>query len=166
MACVLGVVLAVVPAMAAAVSAAAARPVATGASAPEAAARRSGIARADAPPSCSQPRGTPGRWMPEAQGWRAVIVPRPAPIPVGRHFALEVALCPPAGAPPPTTLKVDADMPAHRHGMNYRPQAVPQGGGRFRVDGLMFHMPGYWRLMLEVETADGPRRLEQPVEVR
>ena len=97
---------------------------------------------------------------------RLAFVPVPAPLASGRHLSLDIVVCPRLGASAPGALKVDADMPAHRHGMNYRPLAVPQGSGRFRVDGLMFHMPGRWRLMLEVETPDGPRRLEQPVEVR
>src|SRR6184192_2610581 len=39
---------------------------------------------------------------------------------VSEHFALEVAACAKSGAAP-ETLTVDAQMPEHRHGMNYRP---------------------------------------------
>ena len=56
--------------------------------------------------------------------------PVPAPIVVGRHFAVDVAVCAKAGAPAPAALRVDAQMPEHRHGMNYRPQVKPQGPGR------------------------------------
>ena len=69
-----------------------------------------------------------------------------ADIAVGRHFAIEVQLCP-AGA---TLARVDATMPEHRHGMNYRPSLQPLGSGRWRAEGLMFHMAGRWELRLDV----------------
>lgn len=64
---------------------------------------------------------------------------------VGEHFALRVQACP-ADA---VLVRVDASMPAHRHGMNYRPSIHPLGPGVWRVDGLMFHMRGAWELVLE-----------------
>ena len=75
--------------------------------------------------------------------WRA----EPAPISVGRHFALDVETCPRAGAAMPAKLVVDATMPAHRHGMNYAPTVTAAGPGRWRVEGLLFHMPGRWELV-------------------
>jgi hypothetical protein len=72
-----------------------------------------------------------------------------APITVGRHFAIEVQLCP-ADA---VLARVDATMPAHRHGMNYRPSLKRLGDGRWRAEGLMFHMPGAWELRLDVQAA-------------
>lgn len=47
------------------------------------------------------------------------------------------------------TLSVDAAMPHHGHGMNVRPKVEALGGGRFRVTGLLFHMPGRWELMFD-----------------
>jgi hypothetical protein len=75
-----------------------------------------------------------------------------APIAVGRHFAIEVQLCP-ADA---VLVRVDATMPEHRHGMNYRPSVKRLGDGRdgrWRAEGLMFHMPGRWELQLDVQSA-------------
>jgi hypothetical protein len=75
-----------------------------------------------------------------------------APIAVGRHFAIEVQLCP-ADA---MLTRVDATMPEHRHGMNYRPSVKRLGDardGRWRAEGLMFHMPGRWELQLDVQSA-------------
>ncbi len=73
-----------------------------------------------------------------------------APITVGRHFAITVRLCPASAV----LARVDATMPEHRHGMNYRPSVKRLGDGRWRVEGLMFHMPGRWQLRLDVQ-ADG-----------
>jgi hypothetical protein len=70
-----------------------------------------------------------------------------APITVGRHFAIDVQLCP-ANA---VLARADATMPEHRHSMNYRPSVKPLGGGRWRAEGLMFHMPGRWELRLDVQ---------------
>lgn len=72
------------------------------------------------------------------------------PIAVGRHFVMLVQLCPASA----TLAKVDATMPAHRHGMNYKPSIQALGPGRWRVEGLLFHMPGQWALRLDVQ-ADG-----------
>ena len=68
-----------------------------------------------------------------------------APIGVSEHFALLVRLCPPTAE----LQAVDATMPAHRHGMNYRPTLTALGGGRWRVEGLLFHMPGTWELRVD-----------------
>lgn len=70
-------------------------------------------------------------------------------ITVGRHFVMQVQLCP-ADA---RLLRVDAVMPAHRHGMNYRPSVKPLGQGLWQVDGLLLHMPGEWEWRLDVQAA-------------
>jgi hypothetical protein len=107
-------------------------------------------AAADKPPTCGAHLAGPARQQAEGGGWVIAFAPRTWPVPVGRHFALDIAVCPPAGAPAPAVLKVDADMPAHKHGMNYRPSVKALGNGRYTADGLMFHMPGRWRLLFSV----------------
>jgi hypothetical protein len=78
-----------------------------------------------------------------------------APIAVGRHFAIDVQVCP-ADA---VLARVDATMPEHRHGMNYRPSVKRLGDGRWRVEGLMFHMPGRWALRLDVQAGGTTEQL-------
>jgi hypothetical protein len=85
--------------------------------------------------------------------------PVPAPVVVGRHFAVEAAACAKGGAPAPAALRVDAQMPEHRHGMNYRAQVVPLAAGRWRADGLLFHMPGRWQFVFDVESGGRRERL-------
>ena len=89
------------------------------------------------------------------------FVPDPAPWAVGRHFSLRGVVCGPA-----RLLRVDADMPAHRHGMNYRPTLQLQEEGRFTAQGLLLHMPGRWRIRLEVEAQGRRQWLEQTVDVK
>jgi hypothetical protein len=85
----------------------------------------------------------------------------PPVLEVGRHFTVDVRVC--ADAPPATLTRIDADMPEHRHGMNYRPSLAPRGPGRYVAEGLMFHMPGRWRLLFDVER--GGRRVRVAAEM-
>jgi hypothetical protein len=93
------------------------------------------------------------------------FAPRGRPIAVGRHFALDIEVCTQAGTPLPRSLAVDADMPAHQHGMNYRASVKPLGTGRYRADGLMFHMPGRWRVVFDLATAGGSTRVTHEFDV-
>ncbi len=81
---------------------------------------------------------------------------------VSKPFALRVALCPARAE----LVRVDATMPEHRHGMNYRARLVPAGDGRWRVDGLVWHMPGRWELLLVVRLDGQEQRLVQSVVLR
>jgi hypothetical protein len=90
--------------------------------------------------------------------------PDPAPIAVSKHFALDVVVCAKSGAAA-TGLGVDAHMPAHRHGMNYRPSVAARGGDRYRVEGLLLHMPGAWEFRFDVRTAQGSERVSLGVEI-
>jgi hypothetical protein len=87
--------------------------------------------------------------------WRA----EPSPLRVGQPFALVVTLCPAQAR----LLRVDAQMPEHRHGMNYRPTLQPLGAGRWRAEGLLWHMPGRWELLLEAGFGEEKARLTQAV---
>ena len=69
---------------------------------------------------------------------------------ISSFLAIEVAACAKTG-PPPKTLKVDAHMPEHRHGMNYAPKVTTIGPGRWRAEGLMLHMPGKWEFVFVVD---------------
>jgi hypothetical protein len=81
---------------------------------------------------------------------------------VSKPFTLRVALCPARAE----LVRVDATMPEHRHGMNYRARLVPAGDGRWRVDGLVWHMPGRWELLLVVRLDGREQRLVQSVVLR
>lgn len=76
--------------------------------------------------------------------WRA-----PAPAPLAQFFSLELAACARDGGPTEAP-RVDATMPEHGHGMNYRPAVEALGGGRFRASGMLLHMPGHWQLSFAV----------------
>ena len=92
--------------------------------------------------------------------------PDPEKISVGKHFEVEVAMCPKAGVPAPDSLSVDAHMPEHRHGMNYRAQVSSASLGRYRATGLMFHMPGRWEFVFDVRSGGKSDRLTRSVVVQ
>lgn len=81
--------------------------------------------------------------------WRA-----PVPAPLAEFFAVDFAVCARDGGAVGSP-RVDATMPAHGHGMNYRPNIVALGDGRFRADGLLLHMPGRWQLSFDVASGSG-----------
>jgi cytochrome c peroxidase len=91
-----------------------------------------------------------------------VLVFKAAPISVSQHFSLEIAACAKSG-PAPESLKIDAHMPEHRHGMNYAPAVKALGPGRWRAEGLLFHMPGKWEFVFEIRTAGSNDRLAHPI---
>lgn len=92
-------------------------------------------------------------------------VSAPAPVPVGRHFAIHFVLCARDGAALPAEVRVDATMPEHKHGMNYRPSVSARGAGVYRAEGLLFHMPGRWELVFELRGSGAPLRLTQSLQV-
>jgi hypothetical protein len=101
----------------------------------------------------------------QADGARIAFMPRPTPVPVGRHFDIHFVVCGITlrnGA----TVAVDADMPAHRHGMNYRTRVEALPDGVYRAHGLMFHMPGTWRVIFDLPLENRTLRLTQEIEVQ
>lgn len=112
---------------------------------------------APAAQACELPGGPAER----LQSATHTILYRAAPaLRVGAHFALELAVC-----PAPGELLVDAWMPEHRHGMNYRPSVTALGDGRYRAEGLLFHMPGRWEYRFELRGGGGTERFAHAVRV-
>jgi hypothetical protein len=107
--------------------------------------------------ACEIPAGFTPRGRVEAAGIAVVFRTLPPAIEVGRHFAVETVVCAEGGVPVLT--RVDAEMPEHRHGMNYRPTIAAKGGGRYVAEGLLFHMPGRWQLSFDVERSGQRTRL-------
>ena len=101
--------------------------------------------------------GAPGRL--ESSDVVVLFRTVPSPIEIGQHFTVEALVCPtpPIGAA--AGFMVDARMPEHRHGMNYRARVFRKPDGIYVAEGLLFHMPGLWQLMFDVERGDRMERL-------
>ena len=115
---------------------------------------------------CGSAIPSPGRQVIETPTMRLVFAPDVWPIPVGQHFGLILAACPKAESPSPIRLRVDALMPAHRHGMNYRASVESGSEGIFKAQGLMFHMPGRWRFVFDIDSGPKTERLTHETEVQ
>jgi hypothetical protein len=120
-----------------------------------------GVATAQA---CGEILG-PGARQAESARYVVAYRTQPTPIVVSQHFGLDLVVCPKAGATAPASVRVDAHMPAHRHGMNYRAQVTPRGPGRYEATGLLFHMPGRWEFLFDVVFAQGVERVAAPVDL-
>ena len=90
--------------------------------------------------------------------WRA-----PQPLPLAEFFSLELAACARDGTVEPP--RVDATMPEHGHGMNYRPRVTALGAGRYRAEGLLLHMPGRWQLSFGIGGGDRRETLSASIVV-
>ncbi len=88
---------------------------------------------------------------------------RPA---VGKPFTVDLVVCPKDPQARITNVEVDARMPEHRHGMNYKATVKPQAEGHYRAEGLMFHMPGRWEFMFDVRDAQGVEHLTHDTTIR
>jgi len=102
--------------------------------------------------------GDPGDKLARSAHYTIAYRTVPSPIVTGEHFALDITVCPIGNGPPPRALRVDARMPEHRHGMNYRPTVVAKGRGRYRAEGLLFHMNGRWEVVFDLTTAGASER--------
>jgi hypothetical protein len=116
-------------------------------------------------PACAVDLGPGAHRLADAR-YTLLFRPTPEPITLGRHFALDFVVCPAAGTPLPTQVHVDATMPEHKHGMNYRASISSQGHGRYRAEGLMLHMPGRWELLFELRGDAGTARLTQTLQLQ
>jgi hypothetical protein len=111
--------------------------------------------------ACPLPPPQPGEQRIEAGALQLSWAGEPAPLVVGRAFTLAMRLCPEAAK----VLRVDATMPEHRHGMNYRPSVRLLAPGRWQAEGLLWHMAGRWELAVEVENAGERHWLRQSVQL-
>ncbi len=71
-----------------------------------------------------------------------------AEIPLAQPFSILVTIC---GEAAVGAVRVDAIMPAHQHGLNYVPKVTVLNDRLFRVDEVLFHMPGLWELQVNVD---------------
>jgi len=89
----------------------------------------------------------------------------PAQIPVNQHFSMEFTVRAAEGAQIPEQIAVNADMPAHGHGMNTKPRLTALGANRWRVEGMLFHMPGAWEIYVYIGRKAAMERAVFPVEL-
>jgi hypothetical protein len=118
-----------------------------------------------AAPRCKVPTGFDTQQRVESPNTVVLYHTVPPDIAVGQQFAVEAVVCSTKEAGPASGLGVDAQMPEHRHGMNYRPRVSRRPDGVFVAEGMLFHMPGQWQLRFDVQRGDKTERLSSDIEV-
>jgi sugar lactone lactonase YvrE len=132
-----------------------------------------GVFGEDAGPGPLVPGGGSGPSLPAAicangGTFQVEVLEAPSPIPLGALVGLEVRVrdgCRGGRPADGITLRVDAVMPGHGHGMNTQPRATPLGEGRFGVSGLRFHMPGQWIVHFDAIRGATLERAQATVEI-
>lgn len=92
----------------------------------------------------------------------------PAEVPLNERFSVVVSVLDGSeGAEPAgdVSLALDARMPHHRHGMRVEPTVTRLDDGRWRVEGLLFHMPGRWELYFDVTRGAVTERAQEVIEL-
>jgi hypothetical protein len=63
-------------------------------------------------------------------------------------------------------VEVEGGMPKHDHGLPTKPRITEElGGGDYRLDGMRFHMSGYWEIVVTVTTDNGSSELTIPLQL-
>ena len=97
--------------------------------------------------------------------WTMRIQLNPKDVPLNKPFDAVVTVCSQTGKFP-SRLTIDATMPAHKHGMNYKPKTSKLDNRTFKAENLLFHMPGSWRLEVTAYTNENAYRFSQVVNLR
>jgi hypothetical protein len=64
------------------------------------------------------------------------------------------------------TIEVEGGMPLHDHGLPTKPRITEDlGGGNYRLDGMRFHMSGYWEIFVRITTESGTSSVTLPLEL-
>ena len=101
-------------------------------------------------------RGT--GWVVFSDHYMVAFRPEPMRIEVGQPFSLLFNVCTKCEQPgragggrcPDAGAQARHELPADHRG---------RGDGRYRVDGLIFHMPGRWELSIDVRAGEESERL-------
>jgi hypothetical protein len=86
-------------------------------------------------------------------GFKFALSTTPAQIKLGKPFDLSLLICSSLGRPYTAGLAVDARMPKHGHGMNYKPAVTKSAPGKYLAKGMLLHMPGKWQFRLHIQDA-------------
>ncbi|MGK0185873.1 MAG: hypothetical protein ACI9R3_001656 [Verrucomicrobiales bacterium] len=120
-------------------------------------------------PAITETSGGPGDWPANAQtdqgNFNVTVSPEGGEIERNKHFSLTVTVDANNGATGDVDVVVDADMPAHQHGMNTKPEIFPAGDSQYRVEGMAFHMSGDWVITVDVTREGTTERASIPISV-
>ena len=81
--------------------------------------------------------------------------PVPGRVLMNQIHSWEITVRDQNGDPVRAVVTADGDMPQHGHGLPTRPEvSTTEQTGVYLVEGLKFHMPGWWRVILTIRTME------------
>ena len=93
------------------------------------------------------------RWS-EHRRFQISYRPSRVPVPINTIQSWTLTITDSGGRPVDgAVIEIAGDMPEHGHGLPTTPQVRSLGGGRYMLEGLKFHMPGWWVVTLDVSAA-------------
>ena len=61
---------------------------------------------------------------------------------------------------------VEGGMPEHNHGLPTKPRVTKElGGGDYKLEGMRFHMSGYWEIIVSITTDAGASKVMLPLQL-
>ena len=64
------------------------------------------------------------------------------------------------------SIDVVGGMPEHNHGLPTRPRVTEElGSGDYKLDGMRFHMRGYWEIVVTITTDEGTSEVSIPLQL-
>jgi len=61
---------------------------------------------------------------------------------------------------------VEGGMPEHNHGLPTKPLITAElGGGDYKLEGMRFHMSGYWEIIVSITTDNGSSKVTIPLQL-
>ena len=64
------------------------------------------------------------------------------------------------------SLRVDAAMPAHGHGMMTDPVTTLQEDGSYKTTGMLLSMPGKWEIYFDIDNGETIERAQDEVTLK
>jgi len=120
------------------------------------------LAWAPAMADCPLDLGRGTGWVVFSDHYMVAFRPEPLHIEVGEPFSLLFNVCTKSNNPA-ELVAIDAQMPDLKQGMNHRATIVSAGDGRYRAEGMVFHMPGRWELSIDVRAGEESERLTHEI---
>lgn len=98
----------------------------------------------------------------ESNGYRVRIYSQLSPVQINRIHSWELEVLDADGNPvEDASITVTGGMPDHDHGMPTNPQVTgTTGNGRYLLEGVRFHMPGRWVLLIKIASANNASSIE------
>lgn len=94
-----------------------------------------------------------------AEGTRIEIYSELNPLAINQIHTWHIRILDAQGMHLQAQMSISGGMPEHDHGMPTAPQITSQlENGDYRLEGMRFHMPGLWQLLIEL-SIDGNQQI-------